>query len=39
VVVVPPGGVQKLKNTGAEELRFICIVDPAWRAEDEEVLE
>jgi mannose-6-phosphate isomerase-like protein (cupin superfamily) len=39
VVYVPPGGVQKLRNTGEEELMFICIVDPAWREEDEEVLE
>jgi mannose-6-phosphate isomerase-like protein (cupin superfamily) len=39
VVYVPPGGVQKVKNTGSEELMFICIVDPAWRAEDEEILE
>ena len=35
---VPPGAVQHLENTGADELVFLCIVDPAWRAEDEEVL-
>ena len=34
---VPPGAVQHLENTGTEELVFLCIVDPAWRAEDEEV--
>jgi len=39
VVYVPPGGVQKVKNTGTENLMFICIVEPAWRAEDEEILE
>jgi len=35
---VPPGAVQHLENTGRDELVFLCIVDPAWRAEDEEVL-
>jgi mannose-6-phosphate isomerase-like protein (cupin superfamily) len=35
---VPPGTVQHLENTGADELVFLCIVDPAWQKEDEEVL-
>ena len=35
---VPPGSVQHLENTGPDELVFLCIVDPAWKAEDEEVL-
>lgn len=35
---VPPGAVQYLENTGPDDLAFLCIVDPAWRAEDEEVL-
>jgi len=39
VLYVPPGAVQHLENTGAGELVFLCIVDPAWRAEDEEVPE
>jgi mannose-6-phosphate isomerase-like protein (cupin superfamily) len=34
---VPPGATQHLENTGRDELVFLCIVDPAWRAEDEEV--
>ncbi len=34
---VPPGAVQHLENTGRDELVFLCIVDPAWRAEDEDV--
>ncbi len=37
VVYVPPGATQFIENTGGEELAFLCIVDPAWRAEDEEV--
>jgi mannose-6-phosphate isomerase-like protein (cupin superfamily) len=37
-VYIPPGSVQWLENTGKEEIEFICIVDPAWRPEDERVL-
>ncbi len=35
---VPPGAVQHLDNTGPDDLVFLCIVDPAWRIEDEEIL-
>ena len=35
---VPPGAVQHLENTGPDELVFLCIVDPPWKLEDEEVL-
>jgi mannose-6-phosphate isomerase-like protein (cupin superfamily) len=34
-VYIPPDSVQRLENTGKEEIEFLCIVDPAWRAEDE----
>ena len=37
-VYVPPGVRQRIRNTGQVELGFICIVDPAWRPEDEEIL-
>lgn len=37
-VYVPPGAVQHLENTGDADLVFLCIVDPAWKLEDEEVL-
>lgn len=37
-VYIPPGAVQWVENTGRGPLRFLCIVDPAWRPEDEEVL-
>jgi mannose-6-phosphate isomerase-like protein (cupin superfamily) len=37
-IYIPPNAVQCIENTGDEELEFICIVDPAWRAEDEVVL-
>ena len=36
---IPPGSVQWIANTGESDLEFLCIVDPAWRAEDEDVLE
>lgn len=38
-VYIPPHAVQYIRNTGNSELVFLCIVDPAWRVEDEEVLE
>jgi mannose-6-phosphate isomerase-like protein (cupin superfamily) len=37
-IYVPPGSVQSIENAGKSELVFLCIVDPAWRREDEEVL-
>jgi mannose-6-phosphate isomerase-like protein (cupin superfamily) len=37
-VYIPPHALQCIKNTGSVDLEFLCIVDPAWRQEDEEVL-
>ncbi len=37
-IYIPPGAVQFIENTGAGRLSFLCIVDPAWRAEDEKIL-
>ena len=36
---VPPGGKQSLENTGDQDIEFLCLVDPAWKAEDERILE
>lgn len=36
-IYIPPQARQHIQNTGQEPLVFICIVDPAWRAEDETV--
>ncbi|MBU0469278.1 MAG: cupin domain-containing protein [Candidatus Omnitrophica bacterium] len=36
-VYIPPKAVQFIENTGDVDLEFICIVDPAWRKEDEVV--
>ncbi len=37
-VYIPPMAKQCITNSGKRDLTFICIVDPAWRKEDEEVL-
>jgi len=37
-VYIPPMARQCITNSGTRDLKFICIVDPAWRKEDEEVL-
>lgn len=34
-VYVPPDAQQYIESLGPEELVFLCIVEPAWRAEDE----
>jgi mannose-6-phosphate isomerase-like protein (cupin superfamily) len=39
VIEIPPGAIQSITNTGQADLVFLCVVDPAWRAGDEEVLE
>ncbi len=36
---VPPNSDQFIENTGSENLRFLCIVEPAWKSEDETILE
>ena len=36
-VYIPPNAKQFIYNCGDEPLVFICIVDPAWRKEDETV--
>ncbi len=39
VIYIPPQSRQALMNTGSEPLCFLCIVDPPWCAENEQVLE
>ena len=36
-IYIPPNAKQRIKNIGETNLIFICIVDPAWRVEDETV--
>ncbi len=38
IVYIPPFATQHITNTGDQTLVFLCIVDPAWRKEDEAVL-
>ncbi|MCJ8307235.1 MAG: cupin domain-containing protein [Nitrosopumilus sp.] len=38
-VYVPPNSKQCIENTGTGDLRFLCIVEPAWKTENEILLE
>jgi mannose-6-phosphate isomerase-like protein (cupin superfamily) len=37
-VYIPPGATQYIENTSQVDLVFLCIVDPAWQSQDEEIL-
>ena len=37
-IYIPPHALQYIENTGSGDLEFLCIVDPPWRQEDEEVM-
>jgi mannose-6-phosphate isomerase-like protein (cupin superfamily) len=37
-VYIPTMAKQSITNSGNTDLKFICIVDPAWRKEDEEIV-
>lgn len=36
-IYIPPNSRQFIENIGNNDLIFLCIVDPAWRKEDETV--
>lgn len=36
-IYIPPNAKQFIHNSGTEPLVFICLVDPAWRKEDETI--
>lgn len=38
LVYIPPKAVQSIKNIGNTDLIFLCICDPAWNKEDENIL-
>ena len=38
MVYIPPGSTQQIRNTGTDDLVFLCIVDPAWQPDDEEIV-
>jgi mannose-6-phosphate isomerase-like protein (cupin superfamily) len=35
VIYIPPQALQHIESLGPDELEFLCIVDPAWRPDDE----
>lgn len=39
VVLIPPGGIQCVRNTGDTDLVFLCICTPRFRWENYETLE
>ncbi|HVP96432.1 cupin domain-containing protein [Methanoregula sp.] len=38
IVLIPPGAVQYIQNTGDSDLVFLCVVSPKWQAADEVVI-
>lgn len=36
---VPPNSKQYIENAGDVDLKFLCIVEPAWKTDDETILE
>ena len=38
VVYIPPHAIQWVENTGSGPLVFLCIVNPAWHPEAEQIL-
>ena len=37
-IYIPPPAVQWIENVGSENLEFLCIVDPAWQPNAEELV-
>ena len=38
IVYIPPGARQFIRNCGTKDLVFLCIVSPAWQADDERLV-
>ena len=38
LIYVPPRATQYLENTGNTDLVFLCIVDPYWQPDEEELV-
>jgi mannose-6-phosphate isomerase-like protein (cupin superfamily) len=36
-IYIPPQAVQWIENVGSDDLEFLCIVDPAWKPDAEEL--
>jgi len=39
MIYIPPEARQRIEALGNDDLEFLCIVDPAWREEDEFILD
>lgn len=38
VIYIPPNAKQFIENILEVDLKFLCIVDPAWKEENEQIL-
>jgi mannose-6-phosphate isomerase-like protein (cupin superfamily) len=38
-IYIPANSSQYMKNLGSVNLKFLCIVEPAWKTDDEIILE
>jgi mannose-6-phosphate isomerase-like protein (cupin superfamily) len=38
-IYIPPMAIQWIENAGSERLEFLCIVDPSWKPDAEELVE
>jgi mannose-6-phosphate isomerase-like protein (cupin superfamily) len=38
-VYIPPDSIQYIENTSHSDLKFLCIVDPPWRPDLEQILD
>jgi mannose-6-phosphate isomerase-like protein (cupin superfamily) len=36
-VYIPSNACRMIKNIGKDDLKFLCIVSPPWRGEDESI--
>jgi mannose-6-phosphate isomerase-like protein (cupin superfamily) len=37
-IYIPPKAIQWIENKGDDDLEFLCIVDPAWKPDAEELV-
>ena len=37
-IYIPPAAKQSIENIGPKDLVFLCIVDPKWKKEDEQII-
>lgn len=39
IIYIPPNSIQYIENIGGQDLIFLCIVDPAWKQAEDELVE